>query len=103
MKTGAFVLFACGQLGVMALARFFFQWVLKFAGSTEPDSNVPLFAATAVGTLFLAFRIFDGVADPFAGIGSDLWVAGASVARCSGSRSSCLRWVSPWCSRRTPP
>lgn len=74
MKTGGFILFACGQLGVMALARFFFQWVLKFAGDTETGSNVPLFAATAVGTLFLTFRVFQGIADPFAGVGSDLWV-----------------------------
>src|SRR5688572_9447026 len=59
----------------MALARFFFQCVLKFAGDTEAGSNVPLFAATAVGTLFLTFRVFQGIADPFAGVGSDLWVA----------------------------
>jgi len=87
MKTGGFVLFACGQLGVMALVRFFFQWVLKFAGSTEPGSNVPLFAATAVGTLFLGFRVFNGVTDPLAGIASDLWVA-------RGEQRRSLLWFS---------
>ena len=87
MKTGGFVLFACGQLGVMALVRFFFQWVLKFAGSTEAGSNVPLFAATAVGTLFLGFRVFNGVTDPLAGIVSDLWVA-------RGKQRRSLLWFS---------
>lgn len=58
----------------MALTRFFFQWVLTFAGEKSAGSELPLFAATSVGALFFAFRIFDGLTDPVAGIGSDAWV-----------------------------
>lgn len=72
---GGYLLYGCGQLGVMALARFFFQWVLTFAGSSDGDSALPLFAATSVGALFFAFRIFDGLTDPVAGAISDGWVS----------------------------
>ncbi len=61
----------------MALARFFFQWVINFAGEGGLSSEgLPeaLFATTAVGGLFFAFRIFDGLTDPLAGQISDGWV-----------------------------
>ena len=66
-----YVLFLCGQLGMMALARFFFQWLLRFADSETAQGH--LFAASAVGATFLAFRVFDGVTDPVAGALSDGW------------------------------
>ncbi len=62
----------------MGLARFFFQWVIDYAATESPDisgTNVVLFSAAAVGATMLAFRIFDGVTDPIAGIISDSWVA----------------------------
>ena len=78
MTKKQYALFISGQIGMMALARFFFQWVVAFAkegGTPAPDGTpTPLFAATAAGFLFLAFRIFDGVTDPVAGILSDGWV-----------------------------
>jgi Na+/melibiose symporter-like transporter len=58
----------------MALTRFFFQWVIAFAGDSSGDERIPLFAAASVGALFFAFRIFDGVTDPIAGVTSDWWV-----------------------------
>ncbi|MBX3269657.1 MAG: MFS transporter [Sandaracinaceae bacterium] len=73
MRATSYLLFGAGQLGVMMLARFFFQWVLDFAG-TPTAAGVPLFAAASVGLLFFAFRIFDGVTDPLAGLLGDGWV-----------------------------
>lgn len=73
-----YLLYVCGQIGMMALTRYFFQWVIPFAsegGGTAPDgTSIALFSAAAVGLLFFAFRIFDGVTDPLAGILSDSWV-----------------------------
>lgn len=63
---------------MMGLARFFFQWVIDYAATEAPDisgTSVALFSAGAVGAAMLAFRIFDGVTDPIAGIISDTWVA----------------------------
>lgn len=74
MTVGRYLLFACGQLGVMALARFFFQWVLRFTGGDPTRGVQPLFAVATVGLVFLGFRIFDGVTDPLAGALSDGWV-----------------------------
>ncbi len=73
VKLGGYLLYGAGQLGVMALARFFFQWILHFA---EPGTSAApaLFAAGVAGSLFLAFRVFDGVTDPIAGVASDAWV-----------------------------
>jgi Na+/melibiose symporter-like transporter len=65
-------LFFLGQIGVMSLARFFFQWIIRF--STSPEAS-PLFSATAVGALLLGFRVFDGFTDPIAGSLSDIWVS----------------------------
>lgn len=82
MNTAGYVLYGCGQLGVMALTRFFFQWVLTFAGQREaPGTTSTLFAATSVGALFFAFRVFDGLTDPIAGVLSDRWVAAGRQRR----------------------
>ncbi|MCA8925056.1 MAG: MFS transporter [Planctomycetes bacterium] len=97
------LLFACGQLGIMGLARFFFSWIVKYP-EVEPDGyfyswfvragdqlaallssssaeSLPqslgrtfLFSATLIGTTVFAFRIFDGVTDPLAGGLSEAWV-----------------------------
>lgn len=78
MRYVRWVLFLCGQVGMMGLARFFFQWVIDFAATESPDisgTKVALFSAGAVGATMLAFRIFDGVTDPIAGMISDTWVA----------------------------
>ncbi len=65
--------FACGQLGLMVLVRFFFSWNIKFADQASPSGEL-LFAAWAVGVVFFGARIFDGVTDPIAGWLSDWWV-----------------------------
>lgn len=93
MTVGRYLLFACGQLGVMALARFFFQWVLRFAGDEGGDGSGgggdALFAVATVGAMFLGFRIFDGVTDPVAGALSDGWVKRGKARRS-------LLWWSFW-------
>ena len=67
------ILYAAGQLGMMGLTRFVFQWVIKFASTEGPDGSV-LLSAAAVGAVFLGFRIFDGITDPIAGVVSDGWI-----------------------------
>ncbi|RMG09273.1 MAG: MFS transporter [Planctomycetota bacterium] len=88
-----YLLFGCGQFGVMSLVRFFFQWIVKFPSSAKvgtlpgklPAESLPDFvgespeaslfgAAATVGAIFLGFRIFDAVTDPVAGVVSDAWV-----------------------------
>lgn len=71
----------------MLLARYFFQWVIRFADSGKDTEQGALLAAGAVGLLFFAFRIFDGVTDPLAGLFGDRWVA-------SGKQRRSLIWVS---------
>jgi GPH family glycoside/pentoside/hexuronide:cation symporter len=81
------LLFLCGQLGIMLLARFFFQWIILYssqplpANSGEGGGALTLFSAAAVGAALLGFRIFDGVTDPIAGALSDLWVARGRARR----------------------
>lgn len=72
-----FILFMCGQLGIMVLARFFFQWLIDFISQPVSQLNGDtdaLLSASLVGIALLGFRIFDGVTDPIAGSLSDLWV-----------------------------
>lgn len=78
-----FVLFMCGQLGIMLLARYFFQWILAFSSQvqTEKTGLVTLFSASLVGIALLAFRAFDGFTDPIAGTLSDRWVASGRERR----------------------
>ncbi|MFC1705392.1 MFS transporter [Planctomycetota bacterium] len=82
------IMFACGQLGVMVLVRFFLQWLLDYsaqepsglsgaengAGAAASGATVVLFNLATVGTLLLAARLFDGITDPIAGVLSDRWV-----------------------------
>ncbi len=86
MNFRRYLFFLCGQIGMMSLARFFFQWIQKFAAA-ENGQGYLLFPATAVGTALLAFRIFDGVTDPLAGSLSDAWVRG-------GKKRQNLLWFS---------
>jgi GPH family glycoside/pentoside/hexuronide:cation symporter len=80
-------LYGAGQLGIMLLARFFFQWLIRFADVGKDTPTGPLLAATLVGGLFFAFRIFDGITDPLAGVLGDRWVR-------SGKERRSLIWVS---------
>ncbi|MCB0332430.1 MAG: MFS transporter [Bdellovibrionales bacterium] len=66
--------FLSGQLGVMLLARFFFQWIVSFSTQTDGGSE-SLFSAALVGLVLLGFRLFDGITDPIAGAVSDSWVS----------------------------
>ena len=68
-----FSLFMCGQLGIMLLARFFFQWLIYFCNQPV-DEKLTLLSVSLVGLIMLGFRVFDGVTDPIAGSLSDLWV-----------------------------
>ncbi len=87
MRALPLILYGAGQLGIMLLARFFFQWVIRFADVGKETDVGPLFAATTVGALFFAFRIFDGVTDPLAGILGDRWVG-------AGRERRSLIWMS---------
>jgi glycoside/pentoside/hexuronide:cation symporter, GPH family len=67
------VLYAAGQLGMMALTRYLFGWIIDFSSTEGPGGRV-LLSATMVGAVFLGFRVFDGLSDPIAGMLSDGWV-----------------------------
>ncbi len=86
MGARAIILYGAGQLGIYLLARYFFQWVIRFADVGKDTPSGPLFAASVVGALFFAFRIFDGVTDPLAGSFGDRWVT-------SGKERRSLIWL----------
>ncbi len=67
------LLYACGQIGMMALTRYLFGWIIDFSSRSGPG-GAGLFSAAVVGAVFLGFRIFDGITDPVAGLLSDGWV-----------------------------
>ena len=67
------VLFFCGQLGVMALVRFFFTWSLKYSDQQAPSGEL-LFTASLVGLALLFARLVDGGVDPVIGRLADRWV-----------------------------
>lgn len=73
MGFGRYLLFGCGQVGMMMLARFFFSWSLAYADTRDGGGEV-LFAAASVGFALLVGRVLDGVSDPLAGTLSDRWV-----------------------------
>ena len=77
------LLFMCGQLGVMLLARYFFQWILIYASQGQGSGGevITLFSTSLVGVALLGFRAFDGFTDPIAGTLSDRWVASGRERR----------------------
>lgn len=83
MSPFRYFLFFCGQVGMMALARFFFQWILDY--SAVKVAGGTLFAAAGISGAIFAFRIFDGITDPLAGTLSDRWVK-------AGKRRQILLW-----------
>lgn len=88
------LLYLCGQLGMMGLARYFFTWIVYYANSTPEGAQVAESTGASATTLFvgvgaimLGFRIFDGVTDPIAGLVSDGWVR-------KGKQRRSLLWFS---------
>ncbi|MCW8141058.1 MAG: MFS transporter [Planctomycetota bacterium] len=75
MRAWQYVLFMCGQVGLMCLARFFFQWNLAYADQSGATADDHLLDPALFGLLILGFRLFDGVTDPIAGVLSDRWVS----------------------------
>jgi GPH family glycoside/pentoside/hexuronide:cation symporter len=69
-----FLLYGAGQLGVMLVARYFFQWLVRFCDVGKGTATGALLSAGLVGVLFLGFRVFDAVTDPLAGAFGDTWV-----------------------------
>lgn len=74
MRTSGYILYAAGQLGVMLLSRYFFQWVIRFSDGTAPGATAALFSAAWVGAIFFVFRLFDAAIDPWIGAQGDAWV-----------------------------
>lgn len=74
MPYGKFLLYGAGQLGVMLVARYFFQWLIRFCDVGKGSAAGAILSASLVGTLFLGFRVFDAIADPLAGAFGDTWV-----------------------------
>jgi GPH family glycoside/pentoside/hexuronide:cation symporter len=72
--------FFCGQLGVMALVRFFFTWSLKYSDQEAPGGEL-LFTASMVGLALLVARLLDGGVDPVIGRLADRWVAAGRERR----------------------
>ena len=72
MSITRYLLFFCGQVGMMSLARFLYQQILYY-GDWDVEGT-KMFAPIALGVVFLSFRIFDGITDPIAGKLSDAWV-----------------------------
>jgi len=85
MSIPRYLLFLCGQIGIMSLSRFLYQWILKY-GDLD-DSGIKLFPAITLGIVFFSFRVFDGVTDPVAGKLTDSWVR-------KGFQRRTLLWVS---------
>jgi len=90
MNVRGYVLYTAGQLGIMMLTRYFFQWVIRFSDGTAPGAAAALFSATLVGLVFFGFRIFDAITDPLAGVLGDRWVS-------RGRQRRSLLWLAlPW-------
>jgi Na+/melibiose symporter-like transporter len=85
MNLYRYVLYLCGQLGLMTLLRFFFTWMVRYC--EQPVVGAPkgetssLVDVIWVGYVLLAFRLFDGVTDPIAGAISDKWRQGGRERR----------------------
>lgn len=67
-----YLLFFCGQVGMMSLIRYFFTWIVDF--SAVEKAGAPLFVGAAITGAIFGFRIFDGITDPLAGTLSDAWI-----------------------------
>jgi Na+/melibiose symporter-like transporter len=85
MSITRYFLFLCGQIGIMSLSRFLYQWILKY-GDLD-NSGTKLFPAITLGIVFFSFRVFDGVTDPVAGKLTDSWVR-------KGFQRRTLLWIS---------
>ena len=74
MPGSKYLLYGAGQLGVMLVARYFFQWLIRFCDVGRDTAAGALLSASLVGMVFFGFRVFDAVADPLAGAFGDAWV-----------------------------
>ncbi len=61
MRTSSLLLYGAGQLGINLLARYFFQWVIRFADVGKDTAAGPLLAASMVGGLLVMGVISAGL------------------------------------------
>ena len=72
MNVWRYLLFFAGQVGMMSLARFFFQWISKF--TTGSEGSAELLGGVGMVIVLFGFRAFDGITDPIAGSVSNWWI-----------------------------
>ncbi len=73
MPPWKYLLYGAGQLGVMIVACYFFQWLIFFCEGRDTGKGA-LFSASVVGFVFRASAPRRVVADPLAGAFGDSWV-----------------------------
>ncbi len=82
-----YLFYFSGQLGLMLHMRFFFQWIIDFAGGGV--EGLAIVSTATLGFVLFVFRFLDAVTDPMSGMFSDY------VVSKGGNRSTILLWGAP--------
>jgi glycoside/pentoside/hexuronide:cation symporter, GPH family len=82
-----YLFYFSGQLGLMLHMRFFFQWIIDFAGGGV--EGLAIVSTATLGFVLFLFRFFDAITDPLSGMLSDYIVARG------GKRTTILLWIAP--------
>ncbi len=75
MNLWRYILFLLGQVGMMSLARFFFQWIINYAEKGSGNELEPLFALALLSPILLFYRVLGAGIDPWVGSVTDAYFA----------------------------
>ena len=84
-----YLFYFSGQLGLMLQMRFFFQWIIDFAGGGGSVQSLAIISTATLGFVLFLFRAFDAFTDPLSGMFSDYLVSKGS------KRTSMLLYSAP--------
>lgn len=84
-----YLFYFSGQLGLMLQMRFFFQWIIDFAGGGATPESLAIISTATLGFVLFLFRAFDAFTDPLSGMFSDYLVSKGS------KRTSMLLYSAP--------